>query len=158
MSWRLPGRINAPPPPRRAGARRRRLAFAVLLALAAASPAGAADPAPPNHSGSAQPFVGFHKLNPIVMRNVAARVVIEPFVRFRPEHLPTLLGTGPHAFSAQAQTLAQSLIQHRLTILWLDRGKALNRDDVTGVITETINEVTRIDAVDLVTFTRFSIR
>jgi len=26
------------------------------------------------------------------------------------------------------------------------------------VITETINEVTRIDAVDLVTFTRFSIR
>lgn len=132
-----------------------------LLALAFVAPgtraARAADP-PPNHSGSAQPFVGFHKLDPIVMHNGKSRLVIEPFVRFREEHRATLDGTGAHAFSAEAQRFAAMLIRHRLTLLWLDHRQGIERDQVAGTIQSTINEVVALDAVESVSFTRFSVR
>jgi hypothetical protein len=139
----------------------RTIAVLALVALALAAPASrgarAADPAP-NHSGSAQPFVGFHKLDPIVMHNGKGRLVIEPFVRFREEHRATLDGTGPHAFSADAQRFAAMMIRHRLTLLWLDRRQSIDREDVAGTIGSVINEVVSLDAVESVSFTRFSVR
>jgi hypothetical protein len=102
--------------------------------------------------------VGFHKLDPIVMHNGKGRLVIEPFVRFREEHRATLDGTGPHAFSADAQRFAAMLIRHRLTLLWLDRRQSIDREDVAGTIGSVINEVVSLDAVESVSFTRFSVR
>lgn len=139
-----------------------RVAMSLVMALTAAEAvrmpvARAADPQP-NHSGSAQPFVGFHKLDAIVMHNGKARLVIEPFVRFRDEHRATLDGTGPNAFSADAQRFAAMLVRHRLTLLWLDRRQDIGRQEVTETITSTINEVVRLDVVESVAFTRFSVR
>ncbi|WP_396274922.1 hypothetical protein [Hyphomonas sp.] len=139
-----------------------RLATSLAIALAVTATtslpaARAADPQP-NHSGSAQPFVGFHKLDAIVMHNGKARLVIEPFVRFRDEHRATLDGTGPNAFGADAQRFAAMLVRHRLTLLWLDRRQDIGRQEVTDTIVSTINEVVRIDAVESVAFTRFSVR
>lgn len=127
-----------------------------MAALAGARVA-AADPQQ-NHSGSAQPFVGFHKLDPVIIHNGKGRLVIEPFVRFRDEHRRTLDGTGPNAFGADAQRLAGLLIRHRLTLLWLDRQVSIGRQEVIETISATINEVTRLDAVESVSFTRFSAR
>lgn len=142
-----------------AGYRTALLLALAALALAAAPPRGAraSDP-PPNHSGSAQPFVGFHKLDAIVMHNGKGRLVLEPFVRFREEHRATLDGTGPHAFGADAQRFAAMLIRHRLTLLWLDRRQAIERAEVADMIGAAINEVVSLDVVESVSFTRFSVR
>lgn len=125
------------------------------------------------HTGSAQPYQGFFKLSPIVLRNGPHTLLVDSAVRFHDRHKNLISapkgdhgGGAPEAHKSgdgvPLDTDAQKLVNYRIyngvLMLWYGRGSNINREDVAEVIKETIDDVTRVEAVEQVVFLKFSAR
>lgn len=145
--------------PARAGAVLRLLA---LLLLLAAPSAAFAEEGKGQHTGSAQPYQGFYKIPPIVLRNGSRTLVVDMAVRFHEEsrHLVSggASGSGPSPFDSDAQKLANMRIYNAVLTLWFDRRDTLGREDVARIVATQIEEIVRLPAVADVVFLRFQTR
>lgn len=135
--------------------------LAVVLLLGFVPPV-AGEEGKGQHTGSAQPYQGYYKIPPILLRNGARTLVIDMAVKFREEskHLVSggASGSGPSQFDSDAQKLANMRIYNAVLTLWFDRREALTRDEVAQVVAAAIDGVVRQPAVAEVVFQRFQTR
>lgn len=137
----------------------------VVCAAAAIFPASAlaeASPGGGQHTGSAQPFLGFYKIPPILLRNGPRTLLVDPAVKFRDEHQDLVSGgksgSGPTVFNADVQKVTNLKIYNQILTLWFDRRDRIERDAVAAIVREEINQAVRQDAVAEVVFLRFETR
>lgn len=114
------------------------------------------------HTGSAQPYQGFYKIPPILLRNGPRTLIVDMAVRFHEDskHLASggASGSGPSPFDAEAQKLANMRVYNAVLTLWFNRRDALDRDEVAQIVVAEIDGIVRQPAVAEVVFLRFQAR
>jgi len=137
------------------------LLFGAAL-LVGTGPAAAEGEGKGQHTGSAQPYQGFYKIPPIVLRNGSRTLFVDMAVKFHEDskHLVSggASGSGPSPFDADAQKLTNMRIYNGVLALWFDRRDALVRDDVARIVAAEIDGIVQKSAVADVVFLRFQTR
>jgi hypothetical protein len=151
-----------------------RAAGFICIVLAALLPAATlAGEGGGQHTGSAQPFQGFFKLSPIVLRNGSHTLLVDSAVKFYDAHKNLVTspksskegeekGAGKGGEGRPLDTDSQKLVNYKiyndLLLLWYGRGSNLSRDEVAAVIKATIDGITEVNAVEQVVFIKYSVQ